>query len=236
MERDGVSIIMKTAPRMAFDVEEQEKGLEKVYETMEINDCDQPRSMELKLYKVRDSVIEVEFALDEYDINGPKKVLQIVLEYAILDKSYSKQKKKKKKSSKKKRRKGNDSSSDDSSDDSDDSDESDSSSDSDSSDEKSSSDDMGLDIDEKIEDIDINSLKWIENENKIKYKKHKRRNKYKIENLKENRAYLVRIRARNDSGFGPWSQIISALTPKCMYFLCVFQYISCDKTMCFCVY
>ncbi len=191
---------MLTAPKMQFDFEKHNKLLNKLFNKIVLNDCDQPHPMKMSLYKVRDGIIEVQYSLHKDDINGPKKILQIVLEYAILNKSYSKHKPKKRYKK----------------------DTSDSNSNwSDSYDSKSDShcdsesDISDLNINEEIDDIDINSLKWYENKGKIKYKKHKKRNKYKLDGLKENRAYLIRMRARNSSGFGSYSQIISVLTPKC---------------------
>merc|ERR1712130_368996 len=38
--------------------------------------------------------------------------------------------------------------------------------------------------------------------------------KHKIENLKEGRVYLLRMRCRNESGFGPHSDVLTAVTTK----------------------
>ena len=189
---------MVTAPKLQFNLEKQEKSLNKfVLNAMSINDCDQPRAPLLSIKKKSATQITIEYELHENDRTGPKKIEDIGIEYAILPKSYTM----------KSKRKSGDSDSDDTK--SDDSSESDDDTDSDSDDDTDSD---GDDI--QIDDIDINSIKWTEIDKKIKYKKHKKRNKYKIEDLKDNRAYMIRVRAYNSSGWGQYSEILTVITKK----------------------
>lgn len=183
LNKKDISISLLTQSNIQFNYKKYNEKLNKLYQqSMKINDCDQPKQMKLELMKITDDSITINFALNEYDINGTKKVKQIVLEYAILPKSYIRKQQKKKK----KKRKYTESENDESDDD-------------------------------KIYDDDImKTLKWKKIEIKIKskiYKKDKK-NKYKIERLKEERGYLIRIRAGNKSGFGVYSKILNVITKK----------------------
>lgn len=204
LKREGVSMSMRTVPKVEFDVNKLKKRFNALCEKLQVSDCDQPKSMDFELYKVNGTEIEIEYALHSDDIAGTQKIQEVELEYALLDKKYSKRISK----NMRKRRKDSHSSSDEDEDDSDDSDESKS--------DDSDIEDNNINID--TDDVDINDLDWKSSKNykKVKYKKRKKRNRYKLKNLKEGRAYLLRIRARNESGFGAWSRIVSALTPKCM--------------------
>jgi len=137
------------------------------------------------------------------------------------DKKSKKKKKKKRKKKKKKKRKDTDSDTD-SSEDSES--ESESSSDSDSSSNSDSDSDESVDEEKEILEVDfdeseieIDALKWIENEKKFKAKtKSLKKNKFKfvIDGLKDEWPHIVRIRGRNESGWGKYCKLIKFQTNK----------------------
>eukprot|EP01084_Bolivina_argentea_P085399 154346_1 len=193
----NISMALLTSPKIQFNISKYDKRLNELYDYMIISDCDQPQMMNINLKNVHSFSISIEYSLHEIDLNSPKKILEIVVEYAILPKSYSPQIQIKKKEIVKK-----DSNDDESNDfDSSDSEKR----------EKFDVNDYKLDL--KRINIEIDALKWMRNDKKIKYKKHKK-NKYKIEELKSGRGYLLRMRARNASGFGTYSTIIGVMTIK----------------------
>jgi len=71
-----------------------------------------------------------------------------------------------------------------------------------------------------IDPIDIENLKWIQTKKSIQYNvKKQKKNVHKIEELKSFRAYLIRIRAQNESGWGPFSKILPVVTKECLQVL-----------------
>eukprot|EP01083_Nonionella_stella_P058481 153131_1 len=182
---DQSATTLRTAPNMRFDVEPHLAALNDTLDHMKVNDCDHPGKMDLKLKKLSFGAIHLEYALHECDIQSPKKIVQIVLEYAPVPKKYTP-----------KRRKNDDSSSND-----------------------ELTDVFVFDV-KDIMDQDTDGLKWIANKNKIKYhRKRKGKNKYKIDDIKSFRGYLIRIRAQNESGWGPYSNILTAMTKECVKIL-----------------
>eukprot|EP01083_Nonionella_stella_P150832 481104_1 len=118
LHSEGVSMSMKTAPKIRFNTEKHEQELNKLCDAMKINDCDEPKPMQISLHKVDDDVVRIKYALHKDDVNGAHKIVQIALEYALLNKRYSKLRKPK---AQRKKRKRSDSSDSDSSSDSEDS-------------------------------------------------------------------------------------------------------------------
>merc|ERR1712129_558541 len=72
LRRDDISIAMKTAPNIEFNVAKHKKQFDEICNDLKVNDCDHPRSMQLELYNVRDQMVEVEYALHSDDIVGSK--------------------------------------------------------------------------------------------------------------------------------------------------------------------
>merc|ERR1712228_828848 len=208
-----------TAPNIKFN--DFNPAANEYYNTLSIDDCDQPQAPNTKIIKIGFSSIAIEWTMNEIDINGAKQVLEFQIEYAVLPK--------KKRKKKKKKRKDTDSDSDSSSDsesesdsdsdsDSDSSTDSDSSSNSDSDSNESDEEEKEVDVEDFDENlIDIDALKWIANEKKFKVKaKSLKRNKFKfvIEELKDEWPHIIRIRGRNESGWGKYCKLIQFQT-KC---------------------
>merc|ERR1712228_263803 len=208
-----------TAPNIKFN--DFNPAANEYYNTLSIDDCDQPQAPNTKIIKIGFSSIAIEWTMNEIDINGAKQVLEFQIEYAVLPK--------KKRKKKKKKRKDTDSDSDSSSDsesesdsdsdsDSDSSTDSDSSSNSDSDSNESDEEEKEVDVEDFDESlIDIDALKWIANEKKFKVKaKSLKRNKFKfvIEELKDEWPHIIRIRGRNESGWGKYCKLIKFQTNK----------------------
>merc|ERR1712228_629403 len=230
-----------TAPNIKFN--DFNPAANEYYNTLSIDDCDQPQAPNTKIIKIGFSSIAIEWTMNEIDINGAKQVCEFQIEYAVLPKKFRKKiklkdalkkqrkksKKKKKRKKKRKKRKDTDSDSDSSSDsesesdsdsdsDSDSSTDSDSSSNSDSDSNESDEEEKEVDVEDFDESlIDIDALKWIANEKKFKVKaKSLKRNKFKfvIEELKDEWPHIIRIRGRNESGWGKYCKLIQFQT-KC---------------------
>eukprot|EP01084_Bolivina_argentea_P102142 183036_1 len=171
-----VTLTSLTAPQIKFHTVYYINSLNKLFvtNTITVNDCDYPKQMTLTLKNVDYDKVIVLYALNKIDMNSPKQILEIKLEYACLHKSYVKKLKKiKMKTS------------------------------------QNSEYKYVLDANE-LEDIDLDTLDWQQNDTYIKCKRVKssENNKYKFKDLKENKIYLMRICARNSSGFGPYSKVI----------------------------
>ena len=65
----------------------------------------------------------------------------------------------------------------------------------------------------KLDGIDVADLEW--QRNKRDFKCDKAKHKFKFEDLKAFRGYLVRVRAKNASGWGPWAEMLSVVTREC---------------------
>lgn len=78
-------------------------------------------------------------------------------------------------------------------------------------------DDENLDLDFDENQVDIEKLKWIKNEKRFKVKPkdlRKAKFKYVIEELKDEYPYIIRIRGRNESGWGKYCKLIKFQTNK----------------------
>ena len=81
---------LRTAPQIQFDPLSAAQALDSLLDDFKINDCDQPKAPQLRLRSVTDCEINIKYGLNQFDLDGPRTVGRIVVEYAILDKSYSK--------------------------------------------------------------------------------------------------------------------------------------------------
>eukprot|EP01084_Bolivina_argentea_P143860 252557_1 len=213
------TMALLTTPKIQFNIELYMNKLTDIYDTMKLNDCDHPGIMSLILKKVKHGAIYVQYNLNKLDIVCPKKILEIVLEYAILPKEYTKSipRTQKQKKIKNKKRKSSIDSEHNSSDNSSDS-EDEKSMNSYDSDSDSYEEDNEYEI--NIDNVNMSELKWIKNVKKIKYRKNnKDKNKYKIDEVKAWRGYLIRIRARNSSGWSTYSNIVVAFVKESMEIL-----------------
>eukprot|EP01084_Bolivina_argentea_P318860 553072_1 len=189
LDKDNITTTMVTSPMMKFNTD-CIKQLNGLYSAFIVNDFDVPKILNLSLRKVYYDAIAMEYSLnDEECITESKPILEVSVEYAILHKMYSKSK-------------VNESLSDESNG-------------SDSSDNENKNE-----LTFNLENVDINSLKWKRKDENIKYHKQYtdykigKMYKFKICDVKSKRAYLIRIRARNSSGFGSYSNVIHVITKK----------------------
>lgn len=279
-----------TQPHIKFN--DYTKILNSYYNSLIIDDCDQPREPIIKLTKIGFSTVKFEWKMDDIDINGAKPVLEFEIEYAALPKSFrkkmtlkqalkrqskkdkkrdkknkkkkkkrkkrkkdKKKKKKLKKKKKAKKKKGGTSRNAEESDDTEselsdtdsgtesdidtdtdsesdtesssdsgystDTDTETDSDESDDDDEKKVIEEVGAQVQEEFDEnsVDIERLKWIKNEKRFKVKPRdlrKAKFKYVIEELKDEYPYVIRIRGRNESGWGKYSKLMKFQTEKCV--------------------
>ena len=76
---------LRTAPQIQFDPLSTAQALSSLLDDFKINDCDQPKAPQLRLRSVSDCEINIKYGLNQFDLDGPRTVDRIVVEYGILD-------------------------------------------------------------------------------------------------------------------------------------------------------
>jgi len=82
------ALVMATQPKITFPVNKQQ--IEKFFENLAIDDCDQPFPPVLTIKKIRFSLVVVEWKVDERQVewqqSDSKRILEFSLEYAKIPK------------------------------------------------------------------------------------------------------------------------------------------------------